>query len=184
MFDAIGSGDHVAPRELVGHLLILQPVTFESQVPTEYGPADAVGLDLVDLDADGEPAVWRDQRWFNKVIVSSLRARIGGLVLARIGVGTAKNPKQDPPFVLVDASADAVAVARAQTWMTTNPGFTVGAASSTPRPPVGAAPAPAAMVAQHTTTLPTAPAPAAPTAAPSISPDVAALIAQLQNTKG
>lgn len=181
MFDAIGSGDHVAPRELVGHLLILQPVTFEPQVPTVHGPADAIGLDLVDLDADGAPAVWRDQRWFNKVIVGSLRARLGGLVLARIGEGIAKRPGQDPPYVLLDASGDATAVTRAQTWMNANPTFTVGG-SPAPRPPVGASPAPAAMVAQHTTTLPV---PTAPTPPPAgVSPDVAALIAQLQNQKG
>lgn len=182
MFDSIGSGDHVAPRDLLGHLLILQPVAYESQVPTVHGPADAVGLDLVDLDAEGAPVIHRDQRWFNKVIVGSLRTRVGGLVLARIGEGIAKRPGQDPPFVLLDASGDATAVARAQAWMSANPTFTVG--PSTPRPPVGASAAPAAMVAAHTN--PSAvPVPVAPVAAPGgISPDVAALIASLQAGQG
>ena len=89
--------------------------------------------------------------WFNVALRNALKNKIGQKVLARIGQGAAK-PGKSAPWILVDATGDTNAVATANAYLTSAPA------------PVVATPAPAA-------------APVAATG--GITPEVAALLAQL-----
>lgn len=89
--------------------------------------------------------------WFNVALRNALKNKIGQKVLARIGQGAAK-PGKSAPWILVDATGDATAVATANAYLTSAP-----------------APAGAPVSAQAATLATTA----------GISPEVAALLAQL-----
>lgn len=87
--------------------------------------------------------------WFNVGLRNSLKTKIGQKVLARIGQGTAK-PGKSAPWILVDATSDAASLAKANAYL--------GAATAAPAPAPVAAPV---------------------AAAGGITPEVAALLAQL-----
>jgi hypothetical protein len=128
-------GDTLPPAEVVGHLLLIAPTGYETGIVTKFTkhddkPSEAVRCDIAVLTAQNDRGeygvVYRGVLWFN-VIRLSLRKSIpdtanGDAVLARMGQGQAQQG-QDPPYVLVDATADADAVAFAENWLTQNPEF-------------------------------------------------------------
>jgi hypothetical protein len=63
--------------------------------------------------------------FFNVALKNSLKSKVGQKVLARIGQGTAK-PGKSAPWILVDATGDADAVAKANAF--------IGNAGATPAP--------------------------------------------------
>ena len=128
------------PADLAGQLLIIKPNDYRKDIDTVNGKADAIACDVVNLDTNEEHT---DVLFFNIAIRNALKGLIGQKVLARIQQGVAK-PGKTAPWILVDASQDAAAIAKAQAYS-------------------GAAPA-------------AAPAPAA---AGGVTPEVAALLAQL-----
>lgn len=87
--------------------------------------------------------------WFNVALRNALKTKVGQKVLARIGQGTAK-PGKSAPWILIDATGDAAALAKANAYL-------------------GSAPAPAAQTPQAAASAP----------AGGITPEVAALLAQL-----
>ena len=97
-------------------------------------------MNIVNLDDNTEH---NNVLFFNVALKNSLKSKVGHKVLARIGQGVAK-PGKSAPWILLDATGDAVAVAKANAY--------IGAVV----PPV-----------------------AAPVAAAGITPEVAALLAQL-----
>ncbi|CAM3430802.1 hypothetical protein [Stackebrandtia soli] len=140
MFSAPTAGGGIAPRDLVGHLIIAAPHSHETGIETAYGTKDALSLDVADIDTN---EVHTGLLWFNGRIVGALKRSLGSLVLGRIVEGVAK-PGQAAPFELVDATADAAAVARAQAFMAGHSTFGKQApAPATPTPAV-AAPSPMA----------------------------------------
>jgi hypothetical protein len=164
MFSDPTQGDQCKPAEILGHLLIVRPTELRVGVPTaNYGPKDAMQVDVADLDDNGK--VYRESLWFNGVLIGSLRSHIGELVLARMTQGQAK-PGQNPPYVL-QAVADGADKQRAQQWVNANPDFNSSFAS-----PAASNPAPA-VVPQQT-------APVASAQTMQITPETAALLAQLQ----
>jgi hypothetical protein len=66
------------------------------------GDKDAVRVTIHDIT---DTATYEDVLWFPKVLVGSLKGRIGQKVLAVLGKGTAK-PGQSAPWILVDATTD------------------------------------------------------------------------------
>ena len=48
------SGESVKPADLQGHLLIIKPVEYKTGITTSLGEAEAIEVDLVDLDAGTE----------------------------------------------------------------------------------------------------------------------------------
>ncbi len=88
--------------------------------------------------------------WFNVALRNALKTKLNQKVLARIGQGPAK-PGKSAPWILLDATSDASAITRANAYL-----------SATPAP--AATPAPVASVANPTAGL---------------TPEVAALLAQL-----
>jgi hypothetical protein len=142
------ANDSVKVADLANHLLIITPVEYKTGIPTVHGDAEAIEVNLIDLDTDKEhPSVL----WFNVALRNALKSKIGQKVLARIGQGAAK-PGKSAPWILIDATGDATALAKANAYL--------GNAKATPT----ATPAPVATA----------------TAAPQgITPEVAALLAQL-----
>jgi hypothetical protein len=132
--------------DLAGQLLIITPTDYKTGIKTIHGDAEAVEVSLVNLDTNKS---YDSVLFFNVALRSALKQKIGQKVLARIGQGTAK-PGKSAPWILLDATTDAAALAKANAYL-------------------GSAPVATA----------TAAAPAVPAANGSITPEVAALLAQL-----
>jgi len=137
------SGPKVA--DLAGQLLIITPTEYKTGIKTIHGDAEAVEVSLVNLDTNKS---YESVLFFNVALRSALKSKIGQKVLARIGQGTAK-PGKSAPWILLDATTDAAALAKANAYLAT---------ASAPAPAVAAA---------------------APAANGTITPEVAALLAQL-----
>ena len=110
---AAGGGSDVRPADLEGHLLIVEPLVYCESIPTSMGDKDAVRVTLHDVT---ESATFNDVLWFPKVLVGSLKGRIGQKVLGVLGKGTAK-PGQSAPWILIDASTEADAVTAATAYL-------------------------------------------------------------------
>jgi hypothetical protein len=141
------ASDSVKVADLAGHLLIITPTEYKTGIQTVHGLAEAVEVNVVDLDTKQS---YGSLLWFNVALRNALKSKLNQKVLARIGQGAAK-PGKSAPWILIDATGDANAVAAANAYLSVAPA------------PVIAAPAPAAT--------------AAPTG--GITPEVAALLAQL-----
>jgi hypothetical protein len=111
---AAGGGSDVRPADLEGHLLVVEPLEYVASIPTSMGDKDAVRVTIHDIT---DQATYEDVLWFPKVLVGSLKGRIGQKVLAVLGKGTAK-PGQSAPWILVDATTDADCVKAATTYLT------------------------------------------------------------------
>ena len=137
------SGPKVA--DLAGQLLIITPTDYKLGIKTIHGDAEAVEVSLVNLDTNKS---YESVLFFNVALRSALKSKIGQKVLARIGQGTAK-PGKSAPWILLDATTDAAALAKANAYLAT---------ATAPAPAVAAA---------------------VPAANGTITPEVAALLAQL-----
>lgn len=110
---ASSSGETVKPADLQGHLLIIKPVEYKTGIQTSLGEAEAIEVNLVDLDTNTEHD---SVLFFNVALRASLKSNIGKSVLARIGQGVAK-PGKSAPWILIDATVDADAVAKATAYL-------------------------------------------------------------------
>ena len=105
--------ESVKVADLNGHLLILEPTEYKTGIPTVHGDADAIEVNINDLDTGmSHPSVL----FFNVALKNSLKSKIGQKVLARIGQGAAK-PGKSAPWILLDATGDAEAVAKANAFI-------------------------------------------------------------------
>ena len=120
------ANESVKVADLANHLLIISPVEYKTGIPTVHGEAEAIEVNVVDLDTNKEHS---SLLWFNVALRNALKSKTGQKVLARIGQGTAK-PGKSAPWILIDATGDATAVAKANAYL--------GAATPAPTP----APAP------------------------------------------
>jgi len=142
--------ESVKVADLANHLLIIEPVEYKTGIPTVHGEAEAIEVNVIDLDTDKEHS---SLLWFNVALRNALKSKTGQKVLARIGQGTARAGKS-APWILVDATGDAAAIAKANSYL------------STAAPKAVATPSPAA-------------AGAAPVDPNNLSPEVLALLGQL-----
>ena len=110
---AAASSSDVKPADLEGHLLIVEPQEYCENIVTSLGDKDAVRVTIHDVT---DSATYEDVLWFPKVLVGSLKTRIGHKVLAILGKGTAK-PGQSAPWVLIDASTEPDAVKAATAYL-------------------------------------------------------------------
>lgn len=108
---AAGGSFNVADTE--GHLVVVEVHSYEQGVVTTLGEKDAIKATVHDVDAQ---TTYEDALIFPKVLVGSLKGRVGQKVLATMGKGVAK-PGQNAPWVLNDASGDAAAAARATAYL-------------------------------------------------------------------
>lgn len=102
------SGVKVA--DLEGKLLVIEPTAYKEGIQTVHGIADAIQVNILDVDAGERHA---DVLFFNVALKSALKPKIGQKVLARVGKGVAK-PGKSAPWILNDASGEAGAIAKAQ----------------------------------------------------------------------
>jgi hypothetical protein len=142
--------ESVKVADLNGQLLIIEPIEYKVGIETVHGPSDAIEVNIVNLDNNN--AIHNNVLFFNVALKNALKTKIGQKVLARIGQGTAK-PGKSAPWILLDATADATAVAKANAY-------------------IAGAPAQATPVAAQTVAD-----------VSNLPPDVQALLAQLGATK-
>ena len=98
-----GASDFVSLAELNGHLLLIEPLEFRTGIPTVNGVADAIEVNLVDLDTGVQEY---GRLLFNVALKSALKPNIGNKVLATLGQGAAK-PGKNAPWILNAATDDA-----------------------------------------------------------------------------
>lgn len=110
MFSKPASASGIKWEDLKGSLLIVEPSSVEVGIPTQFGESDAVKATVSVLDGDDAGTVYVDTLIFPKILQTSVKGSIGGMVLGRLGHGVAK-PKQSPPWVLEDFTADDAKVA-------------------------------------------------------------------------
>lgn len=156
-FSAPVVNEGIKVADLNGHLLIVTPIEYKTGINTVNGVTDAIEVKAVDLDTNEEH---HSLLWFNVALINALKPLIGHQVLGRIGQGAAK-PGKNPPWLLIDATGDATAVARANAYLTGN----IAAPAPVAQAPVAQA-APAAVI----------------TDVSQLSPEIQALIAQTNAT--
>ena len=111
------NNESVKVADLNGHLLILEALEYKTGIPTVHGDADAIEVRINDLDTG---YTHDSVLFFNVALKNALKTKIGQKVLARIGQGTAK-PGKSAPWILVDATGDADAVAKANAFIAGSP---------------------------------------------------------------
>ena len=107
------NNESVKVADLNGHLLILEALEYKTGIPTVHGDADAIEVRINDLDTG---YTHDSVLFFNVALKNALKTKIGQKVLARIGQGTAKAGKS-APWILIDATGDADAVAKANAFI-------------------------------------------------------------------
>lgn len=117
--------------DLAGALLIITPVEYKTGIPTVHGEAEAVEVNIVNLDTN---TPHDGLLWFNVALRNALKNKIGQKVLARIGQGTAK-PGKSAPWILLDASTDASAIEKANAYLAGAPATATPTATATPSAP-------------------------------------------------
>ena len=107
------ANENVKVADLANHLLIIDPVEYKTGIPTVHGEAEAIEVNIIDLDTGKQHS---SLLWFNVALRNSLKGKIGQRVLAKIGQGTAK-PGKSAPWILIDATSDATALAKANAFL-------------------------------------------------------------------
>ena len=132
MFSAptLGGGDKLPVADINGHFVIVHVTSYEENITTVNGPANAVRVNVADLSTGTHHL---DVMWFPKVIVGSLRGQIGKTILAKVAQGVAQ-PGKSAPWILEDATGDTNVVAAAEKWMAANPGVLTGTPIAAPAP--------------------------------------------------
>lgn len=109
----VSNTEGVKVADLNGHLLIVTPIEYKTGINTVNGVAEAIEVSVVDLDTNEEH---HSLLWFNVALRNALKPLIGNKVLGRIGQGAAK-PGKNAPWILLDATSDATAVAKANAYI-------------------------------------------------------------------
>ncbi len=125
------AGEGFVVADANGHLVVIEVHSLETGIVTSLGDRDAIRATVHDITAEH---TYEDTLIFPKVLIGSLKSRIGQKVLGTIGQGVAK-PGQNAPWVINDASGDAAAGV-ATAYLTTWPGTGRGS-SRHPAQPVG-----------------------------------------------
>ena len=115
-----GEYDSLKPSDVVGHLLVIQPLSIRTGVTSTYRPGetfDAIITNVADLnDATGK-TVYRNVMWSNGAIVDGLRENVGKTVAIKLVYATSKNGRE---FIRPEAAAGDD-LERAKTWLSANP---------------------------------------------------------------
>ena len=112
-FAAPAASGGIDMSDHLGHLVVVEVHSYETGIITANGERDAVRVTFHDVD---QQQTSEDVLLFPKVLVSSLKPRVGQKVLGRIGQGVAK-PGQNPPWTIEDASADPAAAKKATDYL-------------------------------------------------------------------
>lgn len=96
-------GDGITWADLKGCLLLIEPISVETDINTSYGMSDAVRANVVVLDGEEKGERYDNTLVFPKLLQSQLSSKIGQKVLGRLGQGQQK-PGQSPPWILSEAT--------------------------------------------------------------------------------
>jgi len=107
------AGDGFVVADANGHLVVIEVHSLETGIVTSLGDRDAIRATVHDITAEH---TYEDTLIFPKVLIGSLKSRIGQKVLGTIGQGVAK-PGQNAPWVINDASGDQAAAAAAVAYL-------------------------------------------------------------------
>lgn len=132
-----GSGDSLAPADVEGHVLVVEPQEYVASITTSFGGKDAIRVNVHDITTQTSHA---DVLWFPGGLIGALKGQIGKRVLGVMTKGTAK-PGQAAPWLLQDASTSAPAVAAATAYLTAATAATLAAPAPAAAPAPVAAPA-------------------------------------------
>jgi hypothetical protein len=120
------TGEYARPSDLKGHLLIVYPLGYVDEIQTQFGPSDAIVVDVVDLDDKDDHGaagkVYRRSTFFQNLLIGSLKSQIGTKVLGVMGQSVAKQGR-NPGWIIVDMSGDPTARERASAWKQAHPNF-------------------------------------------------------------
>ena len=117
-FDSPASSVGIRWDELNGRLLLVTPLSQETDIKTDYGVAEAVRANVVVLDGDDAPTEYRDTLIFPKILQSQVRGNIGtgranqltssrgGSPQVRIGPECGPHDAGSHPIVLLDATVE------------------------------------------------------------------------------
>ena len=125
-----GSGDSLAPADVEGHVLVVEPQEYVASITTSFGDKDAIRVNVHDITTQTSHA---DVLWFPGGLIGALKGQIGKRVLGVMTKGTAK-PGQAAPWLLQDASTSAPAVAAATAYLTAATAATLAAPAAAPAP--------------------------------------------------
>jgi len=148
---ASSASDSIKVADLANHLLIITPTEYKTGIQTVHGIAEAVEVNVFDLDTNTEH---NSLLWFNVALRNALKTKINEKILARIGQGSAR-PSKSAPWNLLDATSDPQALMKANNYLLKVTSAAKAGAGGTPV------------------------AAAVPAALEGLSPEVAALLAQL-----
>lgn len=115
----------------LGRLLVIEPHSVETAVPTSLGDKDAVRATIHVIDGP-DPESYPDVLVFPRVLQGQLRTKVGEKVLGRLGQGQAK-PGQSAPWVIQEASEADVAAGVA--WLEAQKSSTFAAPAAAGAPP-------------------------------------------------
>jgi hypothetical protein len=96
-------GDRIDWNTVHGALLVFDVKGHEESVTTTFGDKPAIRSDVTVLDGPNKGTVYTDALVFPLVLIGQLRGSIGGMVIGRLGKGTAK-VGQAAPWQLEAAS--------------------------------------------------------------------------------
>ena len=105
--------ESVKVADLNGKLLIIEPVEYKTGITTVHGDADAIEVNIVNLDDNTEH---NNVLFFNVALKNSLKSKVGHKVLARIGQGVAK-PGKSAPWILVNATDSQADIDKATAYL-------------------------------------------------------------------
>lgn len=111
-FGAPSTATGIKWADLKGSLLLFTVHGIENGIKTVHGDAQAARVDVVVLDGADSGTKYADTLVFPKVLISQVKPSVGGMVLGRLGQGTAK-PGQSAPWLLAEATDSDKDVARA-----------------------------------------------------------------------
>ena len=68
------STENVKVADLANHLLIISPVEYKTGIPTVHGDAEAIEVNVIDLDTNQEHS---SLLWFNVALRNALKTKTG-----------------------------------------------------------------------------------------------------------
>lgn len=102
-FAAPSTATGIKWADLKDSLLLIRVSSIENGIKTVHGDAQAARCDVTVLDGPQAGTAYIDTLVFPKVLVSQVKANVGGMVLGRLGQGSAK-PGQSAPWLLAEAT--------------------------------------------------------------------------------
>lgn len=104
-------GSLIEWKDLLGKLLVIEPLDVEKDIKTVHGTSDAVRANVYALTGPDTSDDYEDTLVFPRVLQGQLRRKVGNLVVGRLTQGEAKRG-QDAPWVLAEANEKDLAKAQ------------------------------------------------------------------------